>query len=49
MDLHQQALQTNGKFFQIPISFSNYCLKTKKYSNCVNINRSAMYILAIYQ
>ena len=30
-------------FFQISISFQNYWPKTEKYSNLVNIDRSALY------
>ena len=45
MDLSWQALQTNGKSFQIPNSFLNYWPKTEKYSNekqIVNIDQISM-------
>ena len=43
MDSSQRALQT----LQISISFSNYKQKTVKYSNHVNIDRSAMYYISM--
>ena len=35
------------RFFQVSILFSNYWPKTKKYSNRVNIDRSAMYYISM--
>ena len=34
-------------YFQISISFLNYCPKTEKYTNRVNIDQSAMYCLSM--
>ena len=47
MDSSQRALQIKGKLFQISISFSNYWPKIEKYSNRVNIDRSAMYYISM--
>ena len=47
MDSPQQALQTNGELFQISISFSNYWPKNEKYSNRVNIDRSAIFYISM--
>ena len=43
MDSSQPVLQTNGNLN----FFSNYWPKTEKYSNRVNIHRSAMYCISM--
>ena len=46
-DFSQRAVQSDGNLLSNFNSFSNYWPKTKKYSNRVNINWSAMYFISM--